>query len=449
MRILARALAVNARARNGLCKDALTMTLATLRQHIASLPERWIVLGLVLFFAAWSIPYTIKASEQRSAIVRWSNQIQQVDEEDIYERYDYPNPPIMALVLWPLAQLPPLAGALCWFYLKVGMVLLSLHWIFRLVEKHEQPFPPWAKVLAALLSLRPIMGDLSHGNVNLFILFLVVAALYLFHRGQDLRAGILLALAICCKVTPALFVPYLAWKRAWRALAGCGLGLALFLFVIPSAVLGPARNWQDLHSWVERMVLPYVRDGVVTSKHSNQSLPGLVYRLTTESPSFCSYEGEKYVPTEFDNFASLSPDTAQWIVKGCMGLFALAVVLVCRTALGERRGWRLAAEFSLILLGMLLFSERTWKTHCVTLAMPFAVLSYCLATCRASPGLRAYLIGTLVLAVVLMASTSTGLLDRPAAKMAQVYGAYVWCYLILAVALGVLLTRRALQEMRA
>jgi hypothetical protein len=85
----------------------------------------------------------------------------------------------------------------------------------------------------------------------------------------------------------------------------------------------------------------------------------------------------------------------------------------------------------------------------VTLAMPFAVLSYCLATVRASAGLRAYLIGTLVLAVVLMASTSTGLLDRPAAKMAQVYGAYVWCYLILAVALGVLLTRRALQEMRA
>src|SRR5205823_14206012 len=27
--------------------------------------------------------------------------------------------------------------------------------------------------------------------------------------------------------------------------------------------------------------------------------------------------------------------------------------------------WPLAAEFSLIVLGMLLFSERTWKHHCV------------------------------------------------------------------------------------
>ena len=110
----------------------------------------------------------------------------------------------------------PLAAALLWFYLKVGMTLLALHWVFRLVERHERPFPTWSKVLATLLSLRPIVGDLSHGNVNLFILFLVVAALYAFHRGRDITAGIVLALAVCCKVTPALFVPYLIWKRAWR-----------------------------------------------------------------------------------------------------------------------------------------------------------------------------------------------------------------------------------------
>ena len=44
------------------------------------------------------------------------------------------------------------------------------------------------------------------------------------------------------------------------------------------------------------------------------------------------------------------------------------------------QAWRLAAEFSLVIIGMLLFSERTWKHHCVTLLLPFAVLAYYLAS---------------------------------------------------------------------
>jgi hypothetical protein len=409
---------------------------------LAVVTERRIVICLVLLFAGLSVPYGIKASAQRSAIVRWAPQLQQLDEADIYQRYGYPNPPIMAILLWPLAQLPPLASALCWFYLKAGMVLLALHWVFRVVERHALQFPPWAKVLTTLLSLRPIIGDLSHGNVNLFILFLIVAALFAYQRGRDLTAGIVLALAMCCKVTPALFLPYLLWKRAWRALMGCAVGLILFLVLVPSVLLGPQQNARDLQSWGEHMVIPYVRDGAVTSKHNNQSLPGLIYRLTTDSPSFIAYTGEKYVPEQYDNLVSLSPEIANWIVKGCMILFAIAVILTCRTATRSREGWRPAAEFSIVLLGMLLFSERTWKQHCVTLTLPFAVLCYCLATDQNRPLVRGYLIGTLVLVALLMATTSTELFKLSSAKMAQVYGAYVWCYLLLAAALGVLLLGR-------
>ena len=404
--------------------------------------RRWFLLGLALLFVGLSVYHSFKAVQHRSAIVRWAPQIQQLDEEDIYQRYTYPNPPIMAILLWPLAEMPPLAAAMLWFYLKVGMTLLALRWVFRLAERHERPFPPWAKILTTMLGLRPIMGDLSHGNVNLFILFLVVAALYAFHRGKDITAGVLMALAICCKVTPALFVPYFVWKRAWRALAGCALGLALFLGVVPGILLGPERNARDLASWFDAMVIPYVRDGVVTSKHNNQSLPGLIYRLATDSPSYVSYAGEKYVPVQYDNLLSLSPETARWIVKGCMLGFAVAVVFLCRTATCQRRGWRLAAEFSLVLLGTLLFSERTWKQHCVTLVLPFAVLTYYLAACRTTPRLRAYLVATLALVAGLMATTSTGMMALSAAKAAQVYGAYVWCYLLLAAALGVLLLQR-------
>jgi hypothetical protein len=405
--------------------------------------QRWFVLFLVLFFVALGLQYTVKALHHRSAFQRWREQILSLDDgEDIYQRFAYPNPPIMALILDPFAQLPPLVGALCWFYLKVAMTLVTLYWVFRLVEDPARPFPPWAKALTVLLSLRPIMGDLSHGNVNLFILFVVVGALYAYRRGRDVLAGIVLALAIACKVTPALLVPYFLWKRAWRPLAGCTAGLVLFLWLVPGLSLGFEQNARLLISWRQAMVDPYLIGGFVTTEHPNQSLPGVVFRLGTHSPSFLTYEDNQPVALAYHNLIALEPRQARRIVQACMALFAGMIIWTCRTPTTPRHGWRLAAEFSLVLVGMLLFSERTWKHHCVTFVVPFAVLCYYLAMCRPSPLLRGYLVASLIAVTLLMAATSTSLFER-AAKLAQVYGAYVGAYVVLLAALVVILRRSA------
>jgi hypothetical protein len=202
-----------------------------------------------------------------------------------------------------------------------------------------------------------------------------------------------------------------------------------------------AENARYLNSWVERMILPYVVGGEVTTDHNNQSLPGLVHRMLTHSPSFSTYVDNKYTPLEYRNVLDLPVGWARLLVKACMVLFALLVLWSCRTPTTSRRNWRLAAEYSLILLGMLLFSERTWKHHCVTLLLPFTVLVYYLAACRPSPRLRGYLIATLALVFLLMTTTSTGLVNdlERAAKLAQTYGAYVWAYVLLAAALVVVL----------
>jgi hypothetical protein len=416
------------------------MQTGTTERTVATSRQRWFVLGLLLLFLGLSVQYSIKAHSNRSAILRWREQLKQLTLLNIYDESNYPNPPIMALLLKPLAQLPPLVGALSWFYLKVLMALVALHWFFRIVESPGRPFPPWAKALATLLSLRPIMGDLTHGNVNLFILFLVVGGLYAFWHGRDVLAGLLIGLSIACKVTPALFVPYFLWKRAWRTLGGCAAGLVLFLVIVPGLFLGSERNLELLASWTKHMVAPYVVEGKVTSEHANQSLPGLAFRLATQSPSFVD---EHSNPVQYHNMVALDRHQVGWFLKGCMAVFAGVVVWSCRTPTSDRRGWRLAAEFSLVVLGMLLFSERTWKHHCVTLLLPFSVFAYYLGACRPGPWLRAYLIGSLVVVMLLISSTSTSLLDGldSAAKMAQVYGAYVWAYLVLAAALVVLLRR--------
>lgn len=403
--------------------------------RLSSVTPRQFSIVLATVIAAVSLQYTFKVIEgrngkqDRSAILRWREQLLQLDSgENIYQKFTYPNPPIMALMLRPLADLPPVAGALTWFYLKVALTVLSFVAIIRIVGSEAEPFAPWALGLTILMSLRPVLGDLTHGNVNLLILFLVVAALFAFHRGWDATAGVILALAIACKITPALFVGYFLWKRAWRTLVGCGVGLVVFFLVIPGLALGWSENWELLCSWVRQMVLPYVAGGVVTSDHPNQSLPGLIYRLFTQSPAFSTYVDDIYTPVEYRNWLAWSPQSAGLAIKSFMALFAGIVIWTCRTPLDERRNWRLAAETSIVVIGMLLFSERTWKHHCVTLALPFAVLSHRLVY---APSHRPRIISVLAAAQLLMATTSSGLLPERWSDLALVYGAYVGACIVL------------------
>jgi hypothetical protein len=418
--------------------------------HTLDLPPRparprWLIGALALFFLVLSVQYATKVrGDSRSAFLRWRPQILDLSAGvNIYERHNYPNPPIMALLLTPLAWLPPLAGSLAWYFLKAGMAVLAVHWALRLVESPGRPFPTWARLVAVLLGLRPMVGDLTHGNVNLFILFLVTAVLYAVRRRRDAGAGLLLALAIACKVTPALFVPYFAWKRAWRTLAGCAAGLVLFVWLVPACFLGARANALLLTSWAERMVLPYL-DGAVTTEHQNQSLPGVVCRLTTASASFSTYEGLTAIPVEYHNLLALPPGLVHWLLRGCMAGFALLVVWSCRSPLAGREPWRAAAEVGLVLLGMLLFSERTWKHHYVTLVLPLAVLLYGVSACDLGRPRRRFLVAAVTLAALFMASTGTGIPGLPerVGKLAEVYGAYLWANFLLVAGLVVLLRTR-------
>ncbi|MBX3398337.1 MAG: DUF2029 domain-containing protein [Gemmataceae bacterium] len=402
---------------------------------------------LVLAFAATAVRYYLKAEKPsrtgeltRTAFLRWRPQILALQTPtNIYTAFNYPNPPIMALVLAPFVALPPLLGAMAWFAAKVAMAVWFLRWAVRALGAKP---PGWALGAAVLFAMHPILGDLSHGNVNLFIAFLVLGALALFTARRDFAAGVVLALAIACKVTPALFLPYFVWKRAWRAVAGTLVGLALWLLIVPGTALGWSRNVELLGSWFDTMVKPFVVEGKVTSEHANQSIPGLTFRLLTAEPSFLDYdEDDKPVASDYHNVASLAPGQAQLIVKGLMGLFAVAIVALCRwpthRAGVPRAGPLLMAEFALVLLGMLLFSERTWKHHATTLIVPFVVLAWAATAAELPSRTRRCVIGASVVIGLLLVVPS--LLAPQTQDLALVYGAATAAYALTTIAVIVAL----------
>jgi len=411
-------------------------------------------LGIVVL--AMSLKYAAKiekpgdsGQQSRSAFLRWRSMIHDVfNGTNIYIGvHEYPNPPIMAIVLKPFADLPPTVGAFAWFYAKVLMAVLSAVWIFRLVG--SPPCEPgtnetvarasgselW-KAAAILLALPPLLGDLSHNNVNIFILFLIAACLETYRRGWEWTTGIILALAIACKVTPLMFLAYFIYKRTGKVVAGCILGLALWLAIVPGIAFGWNRNSELLESWYSLMVKPSLVDNRVTSEHPNQSIPGVVIRLLTHSPSFVLYPDNIPTPAAFHNITDIGTDAARWIVKGCLAAYALLIIVMCRSPRSKRQGLRFAAECSLIVLGMLFFSERTWKHHAVTLLLPFAVISLAMFTERSR------LLACILIAVAVLTNLP-GLLPAHAADLAMVYGSYTAAFVLLTIGVCVVQMHRS------
>ncbi|WP_435006928.1 glycosyltransferase family 87 protein [Tundrisphaera lichenicola] len=402
---------------------------------IASDPDRhgrravWIA-ALITIIGAGMI-YADKAAEDRSAFIRWRHQVlEMMDGANIYDIYYFPNPPIMPLTLYPMMTLPPVEGALVWFGIKAGLAAVSVLLCLRMVRLGDRPIPSWVQAMIVLLSLRPIMSDLHHGNNNIMILFLVVAMLAAWRKGYDVLAGLILAYAIAFKVTPGLFLLYFAYKRSWRTVGATIVGSGLFLLVIPSIFIGPAFNWLCLKTWCYRIIFPYMGNDAVGDQEINQSMVGVLSRMLTESTRQGRYAIKLRV-----NFVSWDPKLVVGMLKGLSIALIGLLALLCRTRIKRRDDPRLLGEFALVVLTMLFVSERSWKHHFVTLLLPYTYLSYRVGVAGLSPRVRWTLGSALALSAVMIATTSSemgGLFARNQGhKIAQAYGMFLWAAVVI------------------
>ena len=401
----------------------------------ASDPDRhgrravWIA-ALITMIGAGMI-YADKAAEDRSAFIRWRHQVlEMMSGTNIYDDYYFPNPPIMPLTLYPIMALPPVTGAVIWFGLKVSMTALSVLMCLRMVRLGDRPVPSWVQAMIVLLTLRPVMSDLHHGNNNLLILFLVASTLTAWRKGYDVLAGLILGYAIAFKVTPGLFLLYFAYKRSWRTVGATVLGMGLFFLIVPSIFLGPEFNGVCLGTWWGRILSPYVGGDIAGDQEINQSMVGVISRLLTDSNRVGRYA------------VALKVNLVSWdsrsVIRGIkilsVGLLGLLAWL-CRTRTQRRNDPRLLGEFSLVVLTMLFVSERSWKHHYVTLLLPYTYLAYRVGVKGLPRMTRTVLGGVLVVSAFLIATTSSeigGLFAHGRGhKFAQAYGMFFWSGVVL------------------
>ena len=186
-------------------------------------------------------------------------------------RFTYP--PFAAIVMVPLAHLPPGLAAAVWTGASVGALAAAVVVVRRLLDR---PAPGWlvALVTGGALALEPVWQNLAFGQVNLFLMLAVLVDVV---RPERRWSGVLVGIAAGVKLTPLVFVVLLlmvgrraAAGRAALAFAGT---VAVGFLVTPGAA---ATYWTDGLVHADRVGPPALAH--------NQSVYGALTRVLDGPP---------------------------------------------------------------------------------------------------------------------------------------------------------------------
>ena len=371
----------------------------------------------------------------------------------------HPNMPLTVILLTPLAMLPVWAMAMALNLCKVLVLLASILMAVRIANHGGKKMPDWVLGLALLWGILPVVGDIQHGNTNVFVLGAIAGHLWLYRRGRDLEAGGALALAVCLKMTPALFVLYWLYQRNWKLLAGAVAAMVLLAVVVPAAAVGPAHYATLTTTWYNNLIKPGLVEGSWYPIHINQSLSGVVsrYCFPNGSPNGNIFWNPDDNPYELENkfyWITLAP-LSDAGVKAVFRIGQLLIVALMAWAIGWRKlprhDARRGLHYALILLGILLLNQRTWDHHAAILLPAHIAIWYAVAFGRFSRKVRAAALTLTLLAGPLVWLGGTELFKLIAktagqsartgdrwADIAEAYGPAFYHFLLLLVAAAIL-----------
>ena len=144
----------------------------------------------------------------------------------------YPNPPLLAYLIQPLAWLPHMLARQIWFLLNCVLAIFLVFIVLRLFSNAD--FVQWWGVVLLLTLLAPTTRlCLQLGQLGLWLAVLSITGYAVYQRHPRI-AGALLAFGAFIKLYPGLIALYylFGWRRAvvaWAVTSGLVLGIGSLL----------------------------------------------------------------------------------------------------------------------------------------------------------------------------------------------------------------------------
>jgi len=388
--------------------------------------------------------FRAEGERHKTALGRWlpsAGALEKGTEDPYGYGHWFPTPPLVLMALVPFLKMGYAAAGVIWAALKVAGFVAAMAFLISALRRSGLPVPTGLLLAAGIFSIRPIVSDLQHANLNIFVLIWVALAWGLYIRGNDFWAGVFTALAIVTKITPGLMLLYFLYKREWRVGIGAVVGLVLLVLVIPGAYIGWSRNMQFLREWFDMIVAPFAFGGWATFEIANQSLYGTLLRVLSNAHllSIEHMPADQAMAAGMEDMAR--PLTALGrLIRPVLSLGILgSLALLCRGRIGRRHDIRRWLEFALILIAMLLMGERTWKHHATTLPIVYLAYWCALACLPWTDRFRQWHVAGLAVQFVLLVAGGEGFMGKRIADMMLDGGFFCWGLVLLGVQTAVLL----------
>ncbi|QJD77938.1 glycosyltransferase family 87 protein [Spirosoma rhododendri] len=293
----------------------------------------------------------------------WSAGVNFIEGNGLYSRIggaeEFLYPPFAPLVFQLLGLMPfPVAvGVFTFFNFMAWLGLLRLSY---LILRYYFPSANLAPALAVgfVATIRYFWHNIIWVNINELVALLSLGGVYLYLRGRQTTALLLLTMATWLKVMPALLILLFFIRKPVPTLLKTIVFSAL-IFATVLMMRGVNRGYQDYVDFWQITLLPFLQAGKIYTDSISFSLPSMLGKLLTSAGN--AYNNHAY-------------NIVDWHVPIVRRISLAAQLLVF--GLTFWRAWvsrHLAvvplSVIVLVYLTMLLVSGVTWEGHFVTMVL--------------------------------------------------------------------------------
>ena len=270
--------------------------------------------------------------------------------------------PFICILLTPLYILPEQIGRFLWGLINTALFLatpaLLLTWINENISSRQKS---WIWFAAVVLSLEVLHINMRMGEINYVVIFFIVLGLHLqFNETSQVWGAFSIALAGAIKIFPYIFALYFLFKRQWRASAYV-LIWGISMMTIPAMWLGWEANMDLLGQWKTVLAKDAANPKMQLSLWAFLNLYFLKHDIAY-----------RYGP-DMVHLYWFSQETLKAIWFACLAFYtAFLAAVACRYSASEKPSIYTLFELSLIVAGVLLFSDTT-ESSTRALLMPVFV----------------------------------------------------------------------------
>ena len=206
--------------------------------------------GLLLGLAIWVFIY--KAGPKMPDFeVYWRAGSRASHAEPLYRtddgHFQFKYLPAFAVLAVPLGMFPVQTAKLVWFAVSIVLLVQLLRMNVRLPPERRKP-ARWLIAIMVVAFGKFYAHELVLGQVNILFAVVATAALLAIKAKRELRAGVLIAVAIVIKPYAVLFLPWVAARRNVASTAAACIGLVAAL-ILPAALYGFEGNLSLHREW--------------------------------------------------------------------------------------------------------------------------------------------------------------------------------------------------------